>query len=92
MSLLKASFKWDDYGEIIRPEEYIIADAVVPQMDKVGKAIGVLTKEEEGGFADEDDEPMPLMPLVMEEWPTKCISEIRKIEVLFSLNTIRCIH
>uniref|UniRef100_A0A915EET8 Cleavage and polyadenylation specificity factor subunit 2 n=1 Tax=Ditylenchus dipsaci TaxID=166011 RepID=A0A915EET8_9BILA len=71
--------RWDDYGEIIRPEEYIIADAVVPQMDKE-----VEIKEEQR----DDDEENKAVHMSAEEWPTECIKYADKFEVMCKVEFI----
>lgn len=66
--------KWDDYGEIIRPEEYMIADTpVVPQIPPEHKDGTV-----DGSF---DGQVVPLYE--EREWPSKCISQIMKMEVVY---------
>ncbi|KAI1716258.1 metallo-beta-lactamase superfamily domain-containing protein [Ditylenchus destructor] len=71
--------RWDDYGEIIRPEEYIIADAVVPQVDKEPEV-----KEE----LDENGESSKSASGTAEEWPTKCVNYQGKFEVLCKVEFI----
>ncbi|KAI1724503.1 metallo-beta-lactamase superfamily domain-containing protein [Ditylenchus destructor] len=71
--------RWDDYGEIIRPEEYIIADAVVPQVEKEPEV-----KEE----LDENGETTKSAGGTAEEWPTKCVNYQGKFEVLCKVEFI----
>jgi len=68
-------------GEIIRPEEYVINDAMVPQQE-VKSVTTKLSKKKE---PDEVEEK--IVPAV-EEWPTKCVSSIVKVEVLCKLEFI----
>lgn len=72
--------KWDEYGEIIRPEEYTIADtSVVPQISD---------RRSEGDPNSQTDDGQ-VVPLYEErEWPTKCISQITKMEVLCKVDFI----
>ncbi|MCP9265235.1 Cleavage and polyadenylation specificity factor subunit 2 [Dirofilaria immitis] len=71
--------RWDDYGEIIRPEEYMIADTpVVPQIPPEHKDGTV-----DGSF---DGQVVPLYE--EREWPSKCVSQIMKMEVLCKVDFI----
>uniref|UniRef100_A0AAF5PLK9 Cleavage and polyadenylation specificity factor subunit 2 n=1 Tax=Wuchereria bancrofti TaxID=6293 RepID=A0AAF5PLK9_WUCBA len=70
--------RWDDYGEIIRPEEYMIADTpVVPQIPPEHK---------DGTDSTFDGQVVPLYE--EREWPSKCISQIMKMEVLCKVDFI----
>ncbi|KAH7697660.1 hypothetical protein AAVH_35256 [Aphelenchoides avenae] len=70
--------KWDDYGEIIRPEEYMIADAMVPQVKD----------EDDADRKQEADEPDGQIIPSIEEWPTKCVRDFTKIEILCKVEFI----
>uniref|UniRef100_A0A914GYR1 Cleavage and polyadenylation specificity factor subunit 2 n=1 Tax=Globodera rostochiensis TaxID=31243 RepID=A0A914GYR1_GLORO len=73
--------RWDDYGEIIRPEEYIIADsAAAPQH--------LATVANEKDAVGEEGDVEEQRRVVVEEWPTKCISYITKIEILCKVEFI----
>uniref|UniRef100_A0A914CJ17 Cleavage and polyadenylation specificity factor subunit 2 n=1 Tax=Acrobeloides nanus TaxID=290746 RepID=A0A914CJ17_9BILA len=70
--------KWDDYGEIIRPEEYTIVEPTTLQ-----------PKEEEPEPKQEpkDIQPLPIAPII-EEWPTKCVSYKNRFEILCKVEFI----
>ncbi|KAL3098020.1 hypothetical protein niasHT_027565 [Heterodera trifolii] len=73
--------RWDDYGEIIRPEEYIIVDSAAATQQ-----LATVTKEKDtAGDEEEGDEQRRV---AVEEWPTKCISYIAKIEILCKVEFI----
>ncbi|VDK54435.1 unnamed protein product [Anisakis simplex] len=76
--------RWDDYGEIIRPEEYMIADntATVPHLP-AERTADTNTPESP---ASENGQTVPHYE--EREWPTKCISQITKIEVLCKVEFI----
>nr|KAG5700899.1 hypothetical protein BaRGS_012306 [Batillaria attramentaria] len=65
--------KWDEYGEIIRPEDYIIADPV-PQEEEKAKEVEVVPEEE-------------IMQDVAEV-PTKCISSTVTLDINASVQYI----
>uniref|UniRef100_A0A915AJI3 Cleavage and polyadenylation specificity factor subunit 2 n=2 Tax=Parascaris univalens TaxID=6257 RepID=A0A915AJI3_PARUN len=74
--------RWDDYGEIIRPEEYMIVDSsVVPHIttERVAETIPGTLHSENGQTVPHYEE---------REWPTKCISQITKMEVLCKVEFI----
>ncbi|GMR31083.1 hypothetical protein PMAYCL1PPCAC_01278 [Pristionchus mayeri] len=95
--------KWDDYGEVIRPEDYMM-DAVAPTAAKSngqGGANGVIgqnalhgpdQKPERGIKADPDAQSAAAASsadsFVEEEWPTKCLKYITKLEVLCRIEFI----
>lgn len=61
--------KWDDYGEIIRPEDYMIIEAPLPGSD-------VKKEETDSGSVE------ICHPEVGTEFPTKCIRYLQSLEVL----------
>ncbi|KHN82608.1 putative cleavage and polyadenylation specificity factor subunit 2 [Toxocara canis] len=74
--------RWDDYGEIIRPEEYMIADtSIVPHTttERVSETVPGTPGSENGQTVPHFEE---------REWPTKCISQITKMEVLCKVEFI----
>ncbi|VDK80265.1 unnamed protein product, partial [Onchocerca ochengi] len=76
---IEAKTRWDDYGEIIRPEEYMIADTpIVPQM----------SPEHKDGTVDGSFDGQVVPYYEEREWPAKCISQIMKIEVLCKVDFI----
>ncbi|VDM96391.1 unnamed protein product [Thelazia callipaeda] len=70
--------RWDDYGEIIRPEEYMVTDTpVVPQIP---------IDHKENADVSTDGQ---LVPVYEErEWPSKCVSQIMKMEVFCKVDFI----
>lgn len=66
--------KWDEYGEIIRPEDYIIADSLPPEDDKI-------IKEVEG---DKEEE----MAQDTSDIPTKCVSSTVTLDINASVQYI----
>lgn len=64
--------RWDDYGEIIRPEEYTVADSAM---------VSLIETRPDSSMDDKDG--IQIIPVYEEkEWPTKCISQITRMEVL----------
>ncbi|CAI4229272.1 unnamed protein product [Auanema sp. JU1783] len=72
---IEEKVKWDDYGEIIRPEEYMTADSIVPQTDGSNAEEKPLGQTEETAVA----------PAPTEDWPTKCVRYNQKVEVLCNI-------
>lgn len=68
-----SDFQWDDYGEIIRPEDFTLVDSAVPHAEHVG-ALNRRESVEMGG---------QMMPSIDADAdiPTKCISYVSKLEV-----------
>ncbi|KAL8565141.1 cleavage and polyadenylation specificity factor subunit 2 [Nucella lapillus] len=66
--------KWDEYGEIIRPEDYMIAEAAPVEEEKV-------QKEAEPA---EEEEPTPDVSDV----PTKCVSSTITLDINASVQYI----
>ncbi|VDN22545.1 unnamed protein product [Gongylonema pulchrum] len=72
--------RWDDYGEVIRPEEYMVSDtAALPPHPAESK--------DAGGAGSDCDEQVTLLQ-EEREWPSKCISQIVKMEVLCKVDFI----
>ncbi|CAD5228967.1 unnamed protein product [Bursaphelenchus okinawaensis] len=72
--------RWDDYGEIIRPEDYTKADTVNTTLNPTR-----MKKEEEMKDEDTEDEEQDM---VMEKWPTKCVKYTQTFEVFCKVDFI----
>lgn len=96
--------KWDDYGEVIRPEDYMMDAIAPPSVANNGHGGGANGMNgHHHGMAGGDQKPDLKMikadpdaaaaagsaeSLVEEEWPTKCLKYITKLEVLCRLEFI----
>ncbi|CAD6190076.1 unnamed protein product [Caenorhabditis auriculariae] len=69
---MEEKVRMDDYGEIIRPDDYIIAAKLEPRKNSESEQDNVKKEEEDEEMA----EP------VVEEHPTKCVEFKRRTEVL----------
>lgn len=81
--------RWDDYGEIIRPEEYMTAETAAPNTSTSPTINPKIEKEE---MADDDIAEVNVerqrIQQIIEEWPKKCVSFITKIEILCKVEFI----
>uniref|UniRef100_A0A1I8BLK4 Cleavage and polyadenylation specificity factor subunit 2 n=1 Tax=Meloidogyne hapla TaxID=6305 RepID=A0A1I8BLK4_MELHA len=81
--------QWDDYGEIIRPEEYMTAETAAPNTSTSPTINPKIEKEE---MADDDIAEVNVerqrIQQIIEEWPKKCVSFITKIEILCKVEFI----
>ncbi|KAK0400699.1 hypothetical protein QR680_015406 [Steinernema hermaphroditum] len=68
--------KMDAYGEMIRPEDYIVNDGIVPDIDAMSQEAPI--QEEIADRSEAEPKPMS-KPL---ERPTKCVTSKTKVEVL----------
>lgn len=71
--------RWDEYGQIIRPEDYTLVEANTMQPNPLFKQFNQRKSE----IKDEDEESSSESEKEVEIWPTKCISYSEKIEVCF---------
>ncbi|XP_028396324.1 LOW QUALITY PROTEIN: cleavage and polyadenylation specificity factor subunit 2-like [Dendronephthya gigantea] len=65
--------KWDEYGEIIRPEDYVIPETTLPEEKKV--------KTEPADAVMSDTEMVPVGNDDRFSVPTKCVVEKRTIDI-----------
>ncbi|VDP06542.1 unnamed protein product [Soboliphyme baturini] len=72
LPFVEEKIKWDDYGEIIHPEDYMIVDTALPMAD--------IKRERDPFEGDTAPQASPEMGVV--EVPTKCIRYVQKLEVL----------
>ncbi|KAF7638849.1 Cleavage and polyadenylation specificity factor subunit 2 [Meloidogyne graminicola] len=81
--------KWDDYGEIIRPEEYMTEETAVTN---TSTSPTIKTKTEKEEMIDEEISDAKAerqrIQQIIEEWPKKCVSFITKIEILCKVEFI----
>lgn len=74
--------KWDDYGEIIKAEDYIITEPTMTLDDDVLAPATNIKQVEQ--VQDE----MEALGMEMSEIPTKCVSEIKYLEVKCQISYI----
>jgi hypothetical protein len=65
-TLLSLSLQFDEYGEVIRPEDYTVAESLVPTSQ----------------FGEDDETADKESVVNAREVPTKCIKSVTKLEVL----------
>jgi cleavage and polyadenylation specificity factor subunit 2 len=67
--------RWDDYGEIIRPEDYMIIDSTPAEEEPVDvvRNRGAPVRKQSGGEETAQD---------LSEIPTKCISVKQRVDIL----------
>uniref|UniRef100_A0A915NLU6 Cleavage and polyadenylation specificity factor subunit 2 n=2 Tax=Meloidogyne TaxID=189290 RepID=A0A915NLU6_9BILA len=79
--------RWDDYGEVIRPEEYMTAETATTTNTSTSPTINPKTEKEDDDIADAKMERQRIQQII-EEWPKKCVSFITKIEILCKVEFI----
>ncbi|KAI6191554.1 Cleavage and polyadenylation specificity factor subunit 2 [Aphelenchoides bicaudatus] len=75
--------RWDEYGQVIRPEDYMLVETDTMQPNPLYKL-----NKQKSEIKDENDESGSDSENEMELWPTKCISYPEKIEVFSKLSYI----
>ncbi|KAI6205525.1 Cleavage and polyadenylation specificity factor subunit 2 [Aphelenchoides besseyi] len=84
--------KWDDYGQVIKAEDYTLVDSNQqnkpqrPNQRRERNDSQIIKDEvmEEDEKRDEENE----YENTYEEWPTKCVSYVEKIEILCKIEFI----
>ncbi|CAD5234858.1 unnamed protein product [Bursaphelenchus xylophilus] len=72
--------RWDDYGEIIRPEDYTKVEVITPTINPKNRLKKEEIKEDD---VEEEDFEMPL-----EKWPTKCVKYTQTFEIFCKVDFI----